>query len=46
LKKEDSIEIKRLFVMSLSEKASEMANQVWEEKGWTNEDMDAILKEH
>lgn len=46
LPEEDLLAIKRLLVRFLAEKATRLADQVWEEKGWTNEDMDRMLKEH
>ena len=46
LAEEDLIEIKRIFVKYLSEKARNLAEQVWEEKGWTPADMDRISKQH
>ncbi len=46
LPEEDLLAIKRLLVRFLAEKASRLADQVWEEKGWTNEDMDRMLNEH
>ena len=39
----DVIEIKRLIVKYLADKLSAKANKLWEEKGWTNEDMDNLL---
>lgn len=46
LPEEDLLAIKRLLVRFLAEKATRLADQVWEEKGWTNEDMDRMLNEH
>jgi hypothetical protein len=46
LPEEDLLAIKRLLVNFLAEKATRLADQIWEEKGWTNEDMDRMLKEH
>ena len=46
LSEEDLIEIKRIFVKYLSEKAKKLADQVWEEKGWTNEDMERLSRQH
>lgn len=42
----DLIEIKRLIVRYLAKKVTKAANEVWEEKGWTNDDMDRLLKTH
>lgn len=46
LSEEDLKAIKRLIVQYLSEKATHLADKVWEEKGWTNEDMDRLLDTH
>jgi len=42
----DLHEIKRLIVKYLSGKLSNQANKVWEEKNWTNEDMNEFLNTH
>lgn len=46
LSEEDLKAIKRLIVQYLAEKATDLADKVWEEKGWTNEDMDRLLDTH
>ena len=46
MEEEDMIAIKRLIVRNLGEKITRMADKVWEEKGWTDEDMERLLKEH
>ena len=46
LEEEDLLAIKRLIVQYLAEKAKRMADQVWEEKGWTNKDMEKLLNTH
>ncbi len=46
LSEEDLKAIKRLIVRYLAEKTTYLADQVWEEKGWTNEDMDQFLETH
>lgn len=46
LAEEDLLAIKRLIVKYLAEKASRMADQIWQEKGWTNEDMDRLAHTH
>jgi len=38
--------IRRLKVKYLGEKITRMADKIWEEKGWTDEDMDKLLQEH
>lgn len=40
----DLIEIKRLIVRYLANKITKMADDLWEEKNWTNEDMEKLLK--
>lgn len=42
----DLIEIKRLIVRYLADKVTRMADEVWEEKGWTNDDMQRLLHTH
>lgn len=42
----DLIEIKRLIVAYLANKVSDMADQVWDDKNWTNDDMHDLLKTH
>jgi len=46
LAEEDLLAIKRLIVKYLAEKASRMADEIWKEKGWTNEDMDRLANTH
>lgn len=46
LDENDLLAIKRLIVKYLAEKVTRMADEVWEEKGWTNEDMEAMLNMH
>lgn len=46
LSEEDLKAIKRLIVQYLSKKATQLSDQMWEEKGWTNEDMDNLLDTH
>jgi len=35
-----------LIVKYLVEKATRMVDEIWEEKGWTNEDMDRLAQAH
>lgn len=42
----DLVEIKRLIVKYLAEKVTKMADEIWEEKGWTNDDMEKLLNTH
>ncbi|MCB0713223.1 MAG: hypothetical protein KDD67_12905 [Ignavibacteriae bacterium] len=42
----DLLTIKRLIVYYLAEKATRMADEIWEEKGWTNEDMRRLIEAH
>lgn len=46
LEEEELLHLKRLFVQFLAAKATRLANQVWEEKGWTNEDMKRLSQTH
>lgn len=46
LTNDELLELKRTFVKFLAKKANKLANKVWDEKGWTNEDMERISKEH
>ncbi|MDX2249689.1 MAG: hypothetical protein SF052_23095 [Bacteroidia bacterium] len=46
LPEEEWVEIKRIFTKYLAEKAKNLANQVWDKKGWTNEDMKRLSQEH
>ena len=42
----DMVAIKRLIVKYLGEKVTKMADEVWEEKKWTNKDMRRLLNTH
>jgi hypothetical protein len=46
LPEEDLKMIKRLITAYLAEKLSQMADEVWEQKKWTNEDMKSFLATH
>lgn len=46
LEDKDLIAIKRLIVRYLGEKITKMADEVWEEKNWTNDDMRKLLNSH
>jgi hypothetical protein len=46
LDEQDLLAIKRMIVKYLADKVTKMADEVWEEKGWTNEDMDRMLHLH
>jgi len=39
LPEEDLIEIKQMIVNYLAKKLAQKADEVWEEKGWTNEEI-------
>ncbi|MCF8372079.1 MAG: hypothetical protein K9H64_10680 [Bacteroidales bacterium] len=39
---DDLLEIKKLVSSYFAEKAMDAADKVWEEKGWTNEDMERL----
>ncbi len=42
----DLLAIKRLLVRYLAEKATRLADEKWEEKEWTNEDMKRFANTH
>jgi len=42
----DLKEIKRLIAKYLASKLSNQADKVWEDKNWSNEDMDKFLNTH
>ncbi len=46
LDEQDLLAIKRLIVKYLAEKVTRMADDLWEEKNWTSEDMERILNTH
>ena len=46
LDEKDLIEIKRLIVNYLSQKITGLADEVWEEKNWSDEDIEKMLHEH
>lgn len=46
LDEKDLLAIKRMIVKYLADKLTVMTDEVWEEKGWTNEDMERILEMH
>ncbi len=43
---EDVLEIRRLLTRYFAEKATQEANRVWDEKGWTDEDAERMLHTH
>ena len=43
---EDVLEIKRLLTRYFAAKAIQAANQVWDEKGWTDEDAERMMHTH
>lgn len=43
LDEKDLLEIKRLIVHYLSKKVITMADEVWEQNNWTDEDMERLL---
>ena len=40
------IEISRLIVKYLAKRITKMADEIWEQKNWTNDDMDELLTTH
>ncbi|MGI4875388.1 MAG: hypothetical protein ACRYFX_29900 [Janthinobacterium lividum] len=43
LSEEDLWELKKVITKFLGERAIKAANEVWDEKGWTDEDVDRML---
>ncbi len=43
---EELIDLKRLIVKYYTKKLEEKATKIWEEKNWTDEDMDRLLNTH
>ncbi len=41
----DILELKDVLARFYAEKSIELADRVWEQKGYTNEDMDSILND-
>jgi hypothetical protein len=46
LEEADLLAIKRMIVKYLAKKVTRMADEAWEEKNWTNEDMEKMLQTH
>lgn len=46
LEESELLEIKRLLIKFLAQKAARLANQVWAEKKWTAEDMEKLSHTH
>ena len=46
MSEEDLLDLKRTLVKFLAAKAAKMADEIWDEKGWTNEDMHRLLNTH
>jgi hypothetical protein len=46
LDEKDYLEIKRLIVRYLAQKVTKLADQVWEEKNWSSEEMENLVNEH
>lgn len=46
LEEDDIVEIRQLIINYLAEKLEKQTNKVWEEKNWTDEDMDRLLNTH
>jgi hypothetical protein len=42
----DLLEIKRFIVRYLGEKVTKMADQVWDEKNWTQENLVELINSH
>jgi len=46
IEEHDLKEIKRLIAKYLASKLVNQADKVWDEKNWTNEDMDKLINTH
>ena len=46
LSENELLEIKRILVRYLADKATRLADEVFEQKGWTQEDMDKLAHTH
>lgn len=46
LDEQDLLAIKRLIVRYLAEKVTRLADEVWEDRGWTEEDIEKMLRIH
>jgi hypothetical protein len=46
LSEQELQELKRTLLAFKFKRVTEMADKVWDEKGWTNEDMDKLLHTH
>lgn len=43
LSDEELLEVRRVLMQHFGQKATEAANQVWDEQGWTDEKVDELL---
>ena len=43
---EDMLEIKRMITRYFAKKVNTLADEVWEEKGWTQDDMERLSQTH
>lgn len=46
LPENDLLALKRLFVRYLADKATRLADELFEQKGWTNDDMNKLAHTH
>ncbi len=44
LDKEELTDFKQLLACYFAQRATQKANEVWDEKGWTDKDVDRMLK--
>lgn len=44
LKEQELLELKQLLVQFFAKRAIQAANQLWDEKGWNDEDVDRFLE--
>ena len=46
LSDDEMLELKKLILAFKAQRLSQMTDALWEEKGWTEETLQAFLKEH
>ena len=44
LNEEELLQLRKLLAAFFAQRAIEAANRAWDEKGWTDEDVDRLLK--
>ena len=44
LKEEDLVEFRKVIALFFAKRSSDLADKIWDEKGWTDDDVDRLLK--